>query len=119
MINHLSKATKNKCKIEELEGDLREEIGVLKGMEGEMFLGDLTYSKKQEKQDNLCKMQQAAQALFHIDEPSLFENLLQNIWKNQEPYIKSLEEEIAEKKSFQELVRSSQKKSDKSCVLRL
>ena len=106
VISHLSKATKNKCKIEELERDLREEIGVLRGLDAETMYPDITFSKEQEKQENLSKMEQAAQALFHIDDPSLFENLLQNIGKNQEPYIKSLEEEIAEKKSLQHEVRS-------------
>ena len=110
VISHLSKATKNKCKIEELERDLREEIGVLRGLDAEMMYPDITFSKDQAKEDAECKMQQAAQALFHIEDPSLFENLLKNIWKNQEPYIKSLEDEIAEKQSLQQVVRSSQRR---------
>ena len=105
MINHLSKTTKNKCKIEELEKDLREEIGVLRGLDAKSYSFDSRFSKELEKQENLDKMQQAAQALFNIDDPSLFESLLKNIWKTQEPYIKSLEEEIAEMKKQQEILR--------------
>ena len=100
-VNHLSKATNNKREIEELERNLCVEIGVLKGLGAERYSFDTSFSKEQEKQENLCKMQQAAQAFFHIDDPSFFESHLQKIWKNQEPYINSLVEEIAEKKSLQ------------------
>lgn len=110
VIKHLSQATNNKCKIEELEKDLREELGVLKGLDAEFWVPEMTFSKERIKQDNLCKMQQAALAFFNIDDPSKFEDLLQDIWKNQEPYIKSLEDEIAEMKDIQKEIRIYQRK---------
>ena len=90
IIGHLRQATINKCKIEDLERDLREELGVLKGLDAEFYsyFDVLTFSKEPEKKENLCKMQQAAQAFFNIDDPSLFESLLKEIWMSQDHYLK-------------------------------
>ena len=38
-------------------------------------------------------------------DPTLFEDLLEDMGKTQEPYIKSLKEDIAEKKEIQNLIR--------------